>query len=138
MRIVVDTSAWSFFLRRSPTDLTPAQRRLRMLIRDIVSEGRALLTGVVRQELLSGIRDHDAFERTRDHLRHFDDDAPDVADYEQAARFDNRCRAVGITPSAADMLICAIAEQRGLPILTLDDDFARYRQHLPIRLHAHP
>src|SRR5258708_7454748 len=107
-------------------------------MRELISDGRALLPGVIRQELLSGIRDAGAFDRTSDYLRNFDDESPDVSDYEQAARFANRCRAAGIATSSVDMLLCALAEQRGLSILTLDQDFTRYASELPIQLNPLP
>jgi predicted nucleic acid-binding protein len=138
MRIVIDTSAWSFFLRRKPSDLTSSQRRLLLLMREVISEGRAILPGVVRQELLSGIRDRVACDALAEYLRCFDEEPPDVADYEQAARFDNRCRAAGIAGSPIDMLVCAIAHQRDLSILTLDDDFEHYVGPLSISRYPIP
>jgi predicted nucleic acid-binding protein len=138
LRVVVDTCVWSFFLRRTPANLSAAQRRLRMLMRQLIADGRTILTGPVRQELLSGIREGSAFDQICEYLGYFDDEVPEVADYERAARFDNRCRAAGIGTSPIDMLLCALAKGRDLPVLTVDQDFERYARHLPIRLYPHP
>jgi predicted nucleic acid-binding protein len=138
MRVVIDTCIWSFFLRRKPGDLVPAQRRLLALMRELIADGRTILIGAVRQELLSGIREGDAFDQMCEYLRYFDDEVPEVGDYEQAARFDNRCRLAGIAGSPVDMLLCSLGERRDVPILTVDGDFERYLKVLPIRLYPHP
>jgi predicted nucleic acid-binding protein len=138
MRVVVDTSVWSLALRRQRRNLTPPQRAIGLLLRDLIIEGDAILLGVVRQELLTGITVLETFEAIRHHLRSFDDDVPDVDDYERAAGFGNACTRAGISATTVDMLICAVASGRDLPILTTDDDFDRYAQHLPIKLYPHP
>ena len=38
--------------------------------------------------------------------------------------------------SNTDFLLCAVAERRGLPILTTDRDFVRFAEVLPIELHG--
>ena len=53
MKVVVDTSVWSLALRRNNLDNTlPVVNQLRELIAD----GKVVLLGAVRQEVLSGIR----------------------------------------------------------------------------------
>jgi predicted nucleic acid-binding protein len=136
MRVVIDTCVWSFFLRRKPKDLAADQKRLILQVRQLIGRGQAVLTGVVRQELLTGMQAGDPFDQMCEYLRYFDDEVPEIADHEQAARFDNRCRTAGIAGSAVDMLICAIAERRGLPILTTDHDFQRYARVFPLHLRA--
>ena len=102
---------------------------------DLVGEGRAAIIGPIRQELLSGIAEDTAFERLRDRLGAFDDLRLTAGDYEDAARFNNRCRASGVAGSAVDLLICAAAARRDLPIFTVDADFRRYARVLPVKLH---
>jgi predicted nucleic acid-binding protein len=139
MRIVVDTSVWSLGLRRGRRrNLSRPQRAIAFLLRDLIVNGDAILLGVVRQELLTGIASPETFEAIRHHLRGFDDEPPDVDDYERAAAFGNACARSGVAATTPDMLICAVAAGRDLPILTTDDDFDRYAQRLPIRLYPHP
>ncbi len=135
MRVVVDTSAWSLFLRRRRRDLGPGERRLILFLRKLIADGSAMLPGVARQELLSGVRDPRVFDELAEYLRFFDDEPPDVADYELAARFGNRCRDAGVAASPVDLLVCALADARGLSVLTVDDDFQRYAAVLGVRLH---
>ena len=130
MKVLVDTSVWSLALRRR----TPARERAVETLRALIEGGRVAMIGVIRQELLSGIRTRDAFERVRDHLRPFADEPLDTADFERAAEHFNACRAQGVQGSNADFLICAAAERRGFHILTTDEDFTRFATVLPITL----
>lgn len=133
MNILVDTSVWSLSLRRAaPTD-HPARFELEQLIRD----GRAAIIGPVRQEILSGVKTTAQFDLLRNHLRTFPDIVLTAKDYEEAARFFNRCRAKGIQGSSTDFLICAVAARRETPILTTDVDFDRFAGALPITIHAY-
>ncbi len=97
---------------------------------------RAHLLGVIRQELLSGIRDAAQFEELRARLRAFPDLEVTTADHERAAELFNFCRGGGLQGSNTDFLICAVAERHAMPILTTDDDFALFARHLPIELHG--
>ncbi len=68
MNVLVDTSVWSLALRRKAPHGTSAERELV----ELISEGRVLMIGAIRQELLSGIRATAQFEKLRDSLRAFD------------------------------------------------------------------
>jgi predicted nucleic acid-binding protein len=130
VKVLVDTSVWSLaFRRRAPAH--PSVEELRRLI----EQGRAVLIGPVRQEILSGIRDSAAFGRLRDHLRAFPDEVIRRDDYERAAECFNLCRARGVQGSNTDFLLCAWCERHGVPLLTTDRDFTRYAQLLPFTLH---
>jgi hypothetical protein len=132
VKILVDTSVWSQALRRDAPPSTAVVGELRALI----EEGRVAIIGPIRQELLSGIRNTTAFERVRDHLRSFEDEALTGEDFERAAEHFNAYRAKGIQGSNTDFLICAAAERRGFPIFTTDVDFIRFARLLPIELHG--
>jgi predicted nucleic acid-binding protein len=143
-RVVVDTVIWSLALRRRrPRDLSPGERQTARLVRDLIVAARAVLLGVVRQELLSGVDNPATFESLRSHLAEFGDDPPDVDDYERAAAFANACEAGGVAHSPTDMLVCAFAAGRDLPILTADADFVRYARilsadNIAVRLYQLP
>jgi predicted nucleic acid-binding protein len=132
MKVLVDTSVWSLALRRRAGAEGPEVQELRSL----VDEGRVAMIGPIRQELLSGIRTPESFERLRDHLQPYADEQLETADFERAAEHFNTCRARGMQGSNTDFLICAVAERRKLPILTTDTDFSRFAAVLPIRLHG--
>ena len=132
MRILVDTPVWSLALRRRVSPDTPAVTELRALIR----EGRVAIIGPIRQEVLSGVRERQALERLRDHLRAFTDQLLQADDFERAAEHFNACRAAGLQGSNTDFLLCAVSERHSLPILTTDEDFRRFAAVLPIALHS--
>ena len=131
MNVLVDTSVWSLALRRSSPRGTPAEVELVELIR----EGRVLMLGAIRQELLSGVRSNEQFKKLRDGLRAFSDIVLDEADYEEAASCFNRCRAKGLQGSNTDFLICAVAFRRNAAVLTTDDDFEGFTRVLHVNLH---
>ncbi|MGA7885398.1 MAG: PIN domain-containing protein [Acidobacteriaceae bacterium] len=134
MMLLVDTSVWSLAFRRRPTDLNPRELAIRELLEKAITEGRVALLGSIRQELLAGIRDERQFQRLRNALRAFPDVPLTAADYEEAARLSNVCRRKGIAGSPVDFLICSVALLRNWPIFTLDRDFARFSEHIQIRL----
>ena len=131
MRILPDTPVWSAALRRA--DGVTNVYRSEMV--KLVNQGAIEIIGPIRQELLSGIRDHAQFEKVREHLRRFVDIPITPDDYEEAASYYNRCRSKGIQGSSTDFLICAIAVRHDLTIFTDDQDFLGYRKVLPIRLY---
>ncbi|NTV14829.1 MAG: PIN domain-containing protein [Desulfobulbaceae bacterium] len=131
MNVLVDTSVWSLALRRnSPVDGGEAKE-----LRELLKELRVQMIGLVRQELLSGIRNPTQFADLREHLRAFPDLELSSQDHETAAEFFNLCRAKGIRGSNTDFLICAVAVRYEFPIFTTDADFTLFQRHLPIALH---
>jgi hypothetical protein len=92
MNILVDTSVWSLALRRKSEHLSTAERSLVAELSELIREGRARIIGLVRQELLSGIRTTEQYESLRLHLRSFPDEPIDTSDHEEAAKAGNQCR----------------------------------------------
>ena len=131
MSVLVDTSVWSASLRRTPANAVPEAAELALLVR----EGRAILVGPVRQELLSGIRTAEQFKKLRGALRAFPEFRLGVRDYEEAAECHNRCRARGVQGSNTDFLLCAVALVRRLSIYSTDRDFERYAAILRVKVH---
>jgi len=136
LKIVVDTSVWSLSLRRKPEDLNSIERLIVNELGELIAENRVSLLGVVRQEVLSGIRTHSQFERLRSVLRAFQDLEIDMADYESAAQASNQCQAKGITVYVVDALICAVALNRDWAIFTTDGDFGLFNKILSVKLHS--
>jgi predicted nucleic acid-binding protein len=133
---VVDTSVWSFSLRRKPADLNQTERAIVNELTQLIAEDEVRLLGIVRQEILSGIRAPAQFEKLRSVLRAFPDTEVGLPDYESAAQTSNQFQTKGITISVVDALICAVALNRDWTIFTTDSDFKRFAKSLSIRLHA--
>jgi len=135
VNVLVDTSVWSLALRRKAQDLGAGERSAVAELAELIKEGRARIIGLVRQELLSGIKTSGQYERLRGILRGFPDEPIGTSDYEAAAKASNDCRTKGIAVSVSDILICAIALARDWSIFSADPDFKTYARILPVKLH---
>ena len=138
MKVLVDSSIWSLALRRKARDLNSREQLLVRELTGLVSDGRAGIIGLIRQELLSGIKTQAHFEELRKTLSAFPDELVNTEDHEAAAKAGNACRAKGIAVSVVDILICAVAQRRGMAIFTTDPDFENYARELPLKLHSLP
>lgn len=126
MKVLVDTVVWSLALRRRPgTSLTPAEQNLKAILAEAIKDGRVVIIGPIRQELLSGLKHRDQMKKLQAHLAHFDDEPIIAEDYVAAAYLDHICRSAGVKCGTVDMLICAIAERNGWEILTNDSGLLR-------------
>jgi len=132
VKVLVDTCIWSLALRRKSLSDDPAVGELQELIREF----RVQMIGPIRQEILSGIRLPDHYNKVREYLSPFVDLQIVTSDYERAAEFFNIARNKGIQGSNTDFLICAVAERYDLKIFTNDGDFALFAEHLPISLYV--
>lgn len=135
MNVLVDTPVWSLALRRKAGDLSDRERSIVDALAELMGQRRARIIGLVRQEVLSGIKSEVQFEALRDVLRGFADEPVDTEDHETAAQNYNSCRSLGITVSLPDMLICAVAQRRRISVFTTDPDFERYARVLDLKLH---
>ena len=129
MKVIVDTSVWSSVLM-----LKQPNNQLADILRDLIADSRVVILGAIRQEILSGIKHQEQYERLRDNLRAFPDLALNVEDYELAAEYYNISRRQGVQGSNTDFLICASANRRNYQIFTTDKDFINFNQYLPIVL----
>ena len=135
MNVLIDTSVFFLALRRKNESLSNNERLFVAELSELIQEGRARVIGLIRQELLSGIKTTEQYERLRVHLRSFPDEVVDTSDYEEAAKAGNRCRTKGVAVSIVDILLCAIAIKRQWAIFTTDPDFSSYAKILPLRIH---
>ena len=131
MNVLVDSSVWSLALRRNTTNDAIV---IVNVLRDLIADGRVVLLGAIRQEVLSGVRYKEQFSRLQEYLRAFPDLELTTEDFELAAEFFNTCRSNGVQGSNTDFLLCAVAHRRGYSIFTTDKDFENFRSHIPVIL----
>jgi predicted nucleic acid-binding protein len=129
--VIIDTCAWTQFLRRDRPADDPIGTEVARLIRADVIQ----LLGPIRQELLSGAHPQDRFNQLKEYLRFHPNLLTDEEDDETAASFYNICRSKGIQGTSTDLLICAVAVRHRMRIFTTDTDFDRFAKFLPIDLH---
>lgn len=136
MNLLVDACVWSLSFRRRPgAPLSVDQKRMVIELQEAIAEGRVSIIGVIRQEVLSGIRDRGQFQRTRQALVSFLDEDMLPADYIEAARLFNLCLDHGVQCGSIDMLVCAVAARRSFTVLTYDQALIRCLRVLKI---SHP
>lgn len=128
MKVLVDTCVWSQVLRHKPSDPELANK-----LKDFIKDGRVVMMGPIRQELLSGISDTSQFNKLKEVLSSFEDIQLQTIHFIKAAEFSNICRNKGIQGSTTDFLICAISHLENLIIFTTDKDFENYKKYLPIK-----
>lgn len=131
MKVLVDTSIWSYAFRSHNENY---QAEINTLI-TLIQDQRAILIGPIRQEILSGYSDLRRFSKIREKLCYFKNTKIKDSDYELAANFSNKCRKKGIQGSHIDFLICAVAKRIDISIFTTDKDFDHYQKIIPIKLY---
>ena len=129
MNVIVDTDVWSEAFRKRGEKSAYVDE-----LRKLLEEGRVQMIGIIRMEILCGIRAKQEFDRVQQRLRAFSDRDLDSEVFITAARFFNLCRSKGIQGSSNDFILCACSMLWKLPILSKDKDFLRYRKLIPIEL----
>ncbi|HWB98821.1 MAG TPA: PIN domain-containing protein [Bryobacteraceae bacterium] len=126
MKLLVDTSVWSLALRRKDAaSLNPDEQKLKSELTQAIQNGCVAMIGLIRQELLSGIREQAQFDKVKSVLAPFVDEQVDTADHEHAAWLYNKCRSQGFEVGPVDMLICAVAMRRNWQVLSNDSSLNR-------------
>jgi len=133
MKILVDTSVWSIALSRKA--INDEERAVVKKLQELIESLQVAIIGPIRQEILSGIDDEKQFMLLKTKLEAFEDLSIATDDYEKAAYFYSVCRVNGIQGSHIDYLICAVAANHKMPVFTLDKDFMRYAEYLPITVY---
>ncbi|MCP4977964.1 MAG: PIN domain-containing protein [Maribacter sp.] len=128
MKILVDTCIWSQVLRKKTPNLDLTKQ-----LKDFINDGRVVMIGPIRQELLSGISNPAQFNKLKHTLSFFEDIILETDHFVKAAEFSNLCRKNGLQGSTTDFLICAVANLEKLEILTDDSDFVNYNKYLKIK-----
>lgn len=128
--ILVDTSAWIEYLRKSGSPVAATVRRL------IEAEGLLATTEVVRMELLAGARNGAEAQDLARLLARFELLALEPArDFDAAAHIYRTCRLRGDTlRSLSDCLVSAVALRYNAELLARDRDFEAVARHFPLRL----
>ena len=130
--VIVDTSVWSKAFRKK--SLSDGEKKMLNYLEKIIRDGRVIMIGAIRQEILCGISDENRFEKLRSALEAFSDFELDGDDYITAAKYYNRCRSKGIQGSMTDFLICSLAAHHNFSIFSLDKDFTCYQKYVDFDL----
>ena len=126
--VLVDSAVWIQYLG---PNASLVDRKLEALIRPA---NQVVITGVIFQEVLQGIRNPRSFFLTRKLLGRlpFLIPTPDV--HAKAAEI---FRALPLTrkrPTTVDVLIASLAIENRIPLFTLDEDFRFIQAHTDLKL----
>jgi len=83
------------------------------------------MLGLLRQEILSGIKEKAQFDKVKAALDPYLDEPINTNDHLYAARVYNECRNQGVEAGTVDILICAVAVRRGWDVLSGDGGLNR-------------
>ena len=128
--ILVDTSAWVEFLRKTTSETHLA------LARHIESDTPIVTTEPVAMELLAGARDELHAVRLRVLMFSFRFEPLETfTDFERAAQIYRSCKEHGQqVRSTSDCLIAAVAMRLDIPILHSDRDFTTIAKFTPLQI----
>jgi predicted nucleic acid-binding protein len=130
VKVIVDTDVWSEAFRKPKGKESKQVTILKELILDV----RVEMIGMIRLEILSGIRELERFEKFSKSLEAFSDKQVETSSYILAAKLLNLCRKNGIQGSLTDFIICACSIEWKTAILTKDKDYSLYSKYIPIEL----
>lgn len=131
MRILIDTSIWSFALRRQLEFKSPESVTLRKLI----EQGEDIyLLGIILQEVLQGIKNPKDVHVLKDYFEAFQLLELTREDYIKAAELVNRLMKKGKQISTIDALIASAAISYSCYLFTADKDFEHIAQHSSLKL----
>ena len=127
--VIVDTSVWIDFLKGRESGPVAKLEQL------LAEEVDVFTTGLIVQEVLSGIRNKKEREKVRTDLGHFILVMPTLATHVDAAEIFDTCRKKGYTiRSIVDCLIAALALEYNLEIHENDRDYRHIAQVFPLRI----
>lgn len=127
--ILVDSSIWIDFLSHKASKLGDEVERL---IRPV---NQTVVTGIIFQEVLQGIKNKKSFSLIEKLLGNLPFIYPDLHTHLKAAELFQNLSSKGIHCSTIDMLISALAVQHKFSLFTLDSDFERISAVIGLKLH---
>lgn len=128
--IVVDTSAWVEFLRRTGSDVNLRLRRA------LEEREKVAVTELVIGEVLAGTRSRSELDGLRALMHSFTLlRLGGLGGYEEAAALSRACRAGGESiGSLTEALVAVPAIRAGAPVLHADADFDKLARHTPLQV----
>lgn len=127
--VLVDTTIWIDFFQNPESVVN--NEKLEGLIRD---NNRAVICGIILQEILQGIRDERSYALTKERLCRLPFINTDKETYLLASDIYRTLRSKGITIPPVDITISAAAVLNNIPLFTRDKHFKVISKHSELRL----
>lgn len=126
--VIVDTSVWIDFLKGRET------KQVQKLEELLSEETDIFITGLIFQEVLTGIKSKKEREKVRSELEHFVLVNPSLDTHIQAAEIFDGCKKKGFTiRSIIDCLIASLTLEYDLTILENDKDYTFISEVYPLK-----
>ena len=110
-----------------------------MMLQQMVAEHKPIqIPGIVVQEFLSGLKEETQFQKLQKLAESFPIVLATKQHHIEAAKIVNVCRRHGVTTSATDCLIAAMAIEQKAQLFTMDQDFVYMARYCPIHLFPKP
>ncbi len=129
---LLDTSIW--------LDVLPVGRgssSLRQRVDALLSADLVATTGMVRLELLGGVRSQEEWDRLGELFSALHPLPIGEEDWEEAARMGFRLRREGVTVPFTDLLIGEVTIRSGAVLVHLDRHFDLIASHLPLQVESY-
>jgi len=127
---LVDTSAWIFALRKE--FVASVKERISQLLRDHI----VLTNGMIRLELLGGVRTEKEFRRLRARFDALDEVEVSASVWEKACRMAFDLRRKGIMVPYTDILIAACALETESTLVHADAHFDLMAHHIELKVES--
>lgn len=126
--VIVDTSVWIDFLKGRETQQVEKLEEL------LSEETDIFITGLIFQEILTGIKAKKEREKVKSELDHFVLVNPSLDTHIQAAEIFDGCKKKGFTiRSIIDCLIASLAIEYDLALLENDKDYSFISEVYPLK-----
>ncbi len=132
--IFLDTSILSISYRRKYRKDIDKPSEVKLLEKMILDNEPLVISGIVLQEFLSGLKEEAQFQRLQKLGEFFPIIMATKQHHIEAAKIANICRRNGVATSATDCLIAAITIEKNGQLFTIDRDFGYMADYCPIRL----
>jgi len=129
--MLVDTSVWSFALRR---DAPPPVPEVTILRDALLGADQVFTTGLILQELLQGFTGPKARAQLLERFSALAFLQPDRDDHIQASEVRNSCRRRGVQIGTIDALLIQLCRRHDLVLLSTDQDFRGAAKHVAFKL----
>jgi predicted nucleic acid-binding protein len=125
---LVDSSVWIDYLSLETSKIGS---QLETFIRP---SNKAVITGVIFQEVLQGIRNRRSYQLTKKLMHRLPFLLPHAGTHVKAAEIFRDLVSRGKKPSTVDVLIAALAIEHRIPLFTMDSDFRFIEAHSALKL----
>ena len=128
--VLIDTSVWVLFLRRSPPEVVERE------VAQLLAEDTVAICPMIRLELLGGTRSTDEFARLKRRLDALHQIPADEANWEMAARVAFELRQRGKVIPYTDILIGSAAILADALLLHADRHFDQMAEDTALRVRS--